>query len=199
MNTWLKIKDLFIAGWDTVRNTTAGAWNAIKDTFAGAWNQIKHLTSVGIESVRHFFTSGWHEIGQKMIQGIVDGIRGGWNWVVDSARGVAQAALDAAKSALGIASPSKAFEDIGRNISAGMSKGISETMQMPELSIKNMVRHSVQAVQPAGVAPTASSSGRLDIFLHGESSLPGDRVKLRELARALQQELVLSGGRVAVA
>lgn len=37
---------------------------------------------------------------------------------------------------------------------------------------------------------------RIDIYVHGESALPTDRAKLRELAIALQQEFTMNGARV---
>jgi tape measure domain-containing protein len=42
----------------------------------------------------------------------------------------------------------------------------------------------------------AAAAGRLDLYVHGESNLPNDRVKIRELAAMLQRELQLAGGRV---
>ena len=42
------------------------------------------------------------------------------------------------------------------------------------------------------ITPNGASS-RMDIYVHGESSLPNDRMKLRELARALQQEISFTG------
>ena len=42
------------------------------------------------------------------------------------------------------------------------------------------------------ITPNGAAS-RMDIYVHGESSLPNDRMKLRELARALQQEISFTG------
>lgn len=61
---------------------------------------------------------------------------------------------------------------------------------------------------PAEILPPALSAGapgqptgqsRIDIYVHGESALPTDRGKLRELAIALQRELAFTGARVVVA
>lgn len=64
-------------------------------------------------------------VGEDMMNGLVEGIKGGMNWVADAAMNAAEAALEAAEDILGISSPSKVAEDrIGKNFDAGVSQGI---------------------------------------------------------------------------
>ena len=63
----------------------------------------------------------------------------------------------------------------------------------PELVNLPAGSHVYTNAQSAGMA---GGGGRMDLYVHGESDLPADRGKIRELAAMLQRELQLNGGRV---
>lgn len=63
--------------------------------------------------------------GRAMIQGLIGGIQGMAGAAVNAARNVVGSAVNAAKSALGIRSPSKVFEEIGRFTIAGYVNAIT--------------------------------------------------------------------------
>lgn len=72
------------------------------------------------------FVTAAMDIGSAIIDGMTQGISKGLKSVVDAAKGVAQAALDAAKSALGIHSPSEVMADeVGEPITEGVAVGIA--------------------------------------------------------------------------
>ena len=72
-------------------------------------------------------------IGENIASGLANGIRNGIDWVTSAARDIAQRALNAAKSALGINSPSKVFErEVGKFIPPGIGKGITRAMPKME-------------------------------------------------------------------
>lgn len=137
-------------------------------------------------------------IAQDTMYGLVTGINSRMRWLQDVGGDLARAVLDPIKRALGIASPSKVFRELGENVTQGFALGIGDNLDLPTVQINKMVSHSVQTV-PANMAGNVTSNNRLDIYVHGDSNLPTDRAKLRELARALQSEFVMSGARVAVA
>lgn len=62
----------------------------------------------------------------------------------------------------------------------------------PELVNLPAGSHVYTNAQSTGMA---ARGGRLDLYVHGESSLPADRGKIRELALMMQRELQLNGGR----
>jgi tape measure domain-containing protein len=66
--------------------------------------------------------------GRNLAMAIIDGMTGGLGSgvgrIVSKAKEVASSALNAAKSVLGIASPSKEFEKIGRFVNDGFRKGL---------------------------------------------------------------------------
>ena len=68
------------------------------------------------------------DLGKNIIDGIWNGISAGWNWLKEKVGGLASGLFDAAKSALGIASPSKKFRYLGEMCVAGFDEGIADLM-----------------------------------------------------------------------
>lgn len=64
-----------------------------------------------------------------IIRGMVKGIGAGLGEIKNAAIGVAKSALNAAKDVLGIASPSKEFEKIGKFVNDGFRKGLDGNKQ----------------------------------------------------------------------
>lgn len=63
-------------------------------------------------------------LASAIVDGMVSGIAGGISAVTSKAKEIANSALSAAKSALGIASPSKEFEKVGKFVNDGFRKGL---------------------------------------------------------------------------
>lgn len=82
---------------------------------------IGGLVATGITSIRAMFNS----VGSNIVQGIIEGIRGGVGSLGAAVTGLGQSAVQSARAALGIASPSRVFADvIGAQIPAGIELGI---------------------------------------------------------------------------
>lgn len=93
------------------------------------------------------------DLGTQMINGLVNGITGGATAVVNAMKGVVSGAIDAAKHALGIASPSKVFADIGGNTAAGFSEGVDGGSGDAQGSLEALV------APPKGAAAGAGGRG----------------------------------------
>lgn len=78
--------------------------------------------------------SGFADIGKNIIDGIWNGISAGWDWLTGKISDLASGLLNAAKSALGIASPSKKFRYLGEMCVAGFDDGIDDLMDADSLS-----------------------------------------------------------------
>ena len=154
--------------WETIKTAAASIWETIKTAFGTFINGV--LTAMGttmdefkatwqanwdtaVEIVTTIFdrikttiatqVSSFVELGGDIIRGVISGITGAAGALGEAVRGAAQAALNAAKAALGIDSPSKVFrEQVGRNISAGIAAGIGDLA--PQISAQ------VQAVTAPG-------------------------------------------------
>lgn len=80
------------------------------------------------DAIKNWFDSiDWASLAQAIIDGLVNGIANGAAAVGSAIADLAQGAIDAAKDALGIQSPSKVFAEIGVNLGQGLIAGISST------------------------------------------------------------------------
>ena len=80
----------------------SGFANVASQTQAGM--QRAYSTIVG-------FVGQFASAGMDLMRGLVQGIMNGMSWVVNAARNVAKSAVNAAKSVLGIHSPSRVFKN----------------------------------------------------------------------------------------
>lgn len=69
----------------------------------------------------------WSDLGTQILTGLADGLVAGWNWLVQTVRNLVAQLFQAAKQALGIASPSKKFRYIGEMTGAGFEEGLDDT------------------------------------------------------------------------
>jgi len=90
-------------------------------------------------------------IGNNMIQGLINGIQASAGRVVQIMREIAASAIGAVKKFLGIRSPSRAFMGIGENMGLGLVEGIDSTI--------GTVQNSLQALTtpPVNVSPVQSA------------------------------------------
>lgn len=97
------------------------------------------------------FLAGFNlvDMGKAMIDGLVAGITNGGAAVLSAMKGVVTGAVAAAEKALGIASPSKVFAEIGMQTGAGMSVGVNQSAPGVKNSLESMVS-----------APTSPASGK---------------------------------------
>lgn len=77
-------------------------------------------------------------IGRQIVQGLANGIRNGASAVVNAISSTVSRAISAAKSALGIASPSKVFFSFGRFVSIGFANGVEAGVTFVRKSIKTV-------------------------------------------------------------
>lgn len=75
-----------------------------------------------------FTQTNWSDVGKNIMEGIRNGLKNMVASLKEAARNMARSILESAKSALGIASPSKEFAKLGKQIPAGLEKGIDNAM-----------------------------------------------------------------------
>ena len=115
---------------------------------AGFINGITNIPSAVKKAVDSFKSNfrdvDWGELGTNIIKGIVNGITGGIGKLVTAAKNVAKNALDAAKEALGIHSPSRDFElEVGKMIDLGLAAGIERNLKPVQTSMKVLSMETV--------------------------------------------------------
>lgn len=90
----------------------------------------------------------WAELGRNIIRGIINGIKAMASEVAGALKDVVNQGLQAAKEALGIASPSKVFRDeVGKWIPAGVAVGIQANTQDVTGAIEDMKAQAINASQ----------------------------------------------------
>ena len=127
--------------------------------------------------------SGFADVGSNIITGIWNGIQSGWSWLTDKVSSLAKGLLDAAKSALGIASPSKEFRKIGEFCVAGFNDGVDDLMDGNKLASNiNASLGTIQANVSGGQINGVGGGYTQVINVNREISTPD------ELARAVRLE-----------
>lgn len=158
-------------------NVSSGLSNIESATNTGM-NNLHAATSQGMVQVKAEITNNmlqagnevkrqnWSEVGTGVTQGIDKGIQGGWNWLQNTVSNLAQNLLNAAKSALGIHSPSTAFEEqVGENMGYGWEKGVENTKGSILKTVSNIAN---AIVDEAENGPTIHS--QLDATMDGTVS-----------------------------
>ena len=125
------------AGFKLIVELAAGLIKAIPKAVDGALKIIQKI-------IDKFRSTNWGDVGRAVVEGIANGIRNLGGVIADAARSVAQSALNAAKSFLGIASPSKVFRrEVGEQIPAGMAEGIEDGEDVVDESIEKLTGRTV--------------------------------------------------------
>jgi hypothetical protein len=120
---------------------------AIYDGFVSAWNAVgDFLGSFSLVS-----------IGTDIVRGLIDGIINMGPNVLSAITGIADGAIKAAKKALGIASPSKVFADIGGYTAEGFAVGVDDGAGMAQDAMASMV----EPPDPNAAFTAAATAGRV--------------------------------------
>lgn len=132
---WNFIVDVF----NTVLGFVRWAWNGIKsaiiDPIAAAvravWDRIVGIKNAVVDGVNQAWNwlkgkfNDFVNAGRDLINGLVNGISGAKDAVVNKVKDIARGALDAVKSFFGIKSPSRVMAKMGDFLMQGLGNGIS--------------------------------------------------------------------------
>lgn len=114
--------------------------NGIESIFSNLGKTASDLADQIWDTITH---TDWLRLGGDIIRGIASGVSNAVGSLIDAARNVANRALGAIKSALGINSPSKVFaREVGRWIPPGIGTGMEGAM--PKLTAD--MRRQMQGV-----------------------------------------------------
>lgn len=128
---WINLGGTIVKG---LANGVSGAISAVK-------NAVKSI-------IKAFTEGGWKDVGANIIKGIANGITGAVGKVADAAKTAAKSALNAAKSFLGIHSPSKRAEDeVGEQYDAGIARGVERNTDLMIDAAKDSADDMISAAQ----------------------------------------------------
>ena len=120
-------------------------------------------------------------IASQIIQGLANGIRNGASRVVAALKSVVTNAVNAAKAALGIASPSKVFKKIGQFVMEGFAIGVKSAAFMA-------IRSTEQSVESVSDTVLRLANTLNDRLVAKEEEL-AERLKATDLEDATKEAL----------
>ena len=129
-------------GFELVTQLIVGLVKALPDLVAGAWQLVTGIADT-------FTSFDWIEIGKNLVQGIINGIKSMASAIWDAAKGVALDAFNAAKDALGIASPAKKGIYIGEMLDEGFALGVENKMGLVDDAVNELADTSVSTLTVA--------------------------------------------------
>lgn len=102
------------------------------------------LKTLGTNAWNAFKGINWLSVGKAAVQGIISGVTGAASGLLSKMKSLASSALSAAKSALGIKSPSRKFRyEVGNMIPRGAAVGVEEDAHLLSESIEEMSEDSI--------------------------------------------------------
>lgn len=111
---------------------------------------IENIPTFFDQTVAAFSAIDWSSIGRNIISGIIAGVTAAAGALWDSLKNLASSALDAAKGALGISSPSKVFAaEVGHWLPAGVAVGIEGNLSPVNKAISRMTDTATAEFQRA--------------------------------------------------
>jgi TP901 family phage tail tape measure protein len=167
------------AVWSWIRGVASDAWSGIKsaivDPLTSAWHWVESIgSSIGTAIYNCFIGaynsvkdvgSWFYGVGSAIVQGIINGVSGAAGGLMSKLRGLASDALGAAKSFLGIGSPSKEFANqVGQWIPHGIAAGVAEHAPVAVRAVKGMSQALLAspgalAMRAPGTALTVGAGG----------------------------------------
>lgn len=140
----------------TITSTLINFVNRVIQGFVNVVNKVSQGMTNAVNKVKSF-VDDFVSAGADMIRGLMRGIGNMARDLAGKAASVAKGALNAAKRALGIHSPSREFMDVGMYSMLGFVKGIDNHSSKVIRNVSNVADKVVDAFQPTLNAPDISS------------------------------------------
>lgn len=159
---WFIIKYYFNKSWDSIKEAVSNWWTSIKEKVSLIWQTVSEWFGKTKDTILQKITEAWEKVqsidwakvGAGMISGMVQGVLSGAASLIDAVVGAAVSAYEAALAALGIASPSKLFMEVGELTMEGMAIGIRRAAG---LAAEAMGSAMSQVAMPAVALPSVAA------------------------------------------
>ena len=117
-----------------------------------------------VEFNKYFSTENGSYIAVNMVNGLANGLITGQSIIADASRELARAAYDSTTDELGIHSPSKAFEEIGRFSDMGLANGL--------LKYSSIVNDATTSIGDSALTTMKESMDKISALLNNEVNNP---------------------------
>ena len=155
-NTWNSIKSTASSAWESIKSTAVSKWQTLSSTLSQKWSSLRTTLS----------SLDWTSVGRNLVEGLMNGVGGAWNALVEKVRSLANSLIAQIKSWFGIASPSKVFAEIGEFLDAGLEQGIEYGTGDLLATAKTLANSVTNAMTPEFPSP--------DVWADDYSNILGD-------------------------
>lgn len=133
------LKATFRSSWNSIKRTAANLFRqivqAISSRFFKAVGAVKKVLH-GIDDAITGFVRTATRLGSDIVGGIIAGVTGAGAALYSTLKDLATNALDSAKQALGIRSPSRKFAEVGRFSMQGLLRGLESQYDTVQRSLR---------------------------------------------------------------
>jgi hypothetical protein len=190
-----------------IQGDWSGAWATLQSTSAQFVTDIITAVQGGMAILQSTITLAWEAIkkvaiglGGDLVGGIVKGVEAAAGSLLNAMKGIAEGAMNAAKAALGISSPSKrAAEELGLPMIQGWTGKLDAGKDDLAKSMSRLADAAIGGAAPA-VAGAAGATGgggggghQITINWYGSGDAAGARGDVRALAYELAKEIDRNG------
>jgi TP901 family phage tail tape measure protein len=125
---WAVVRAIFSAGGAALKAIASSIWSGVKAVFSGAVSGIVAIVRRIVSDIKSTFTKlpgQLATIGGQIIDGLKGGIEAAGHKVMDAVNAIVDKIPKFIRKKLGIASPSKVTQLIGKQVVQGLIKGLS--------------------------------------------------------------------------
>ena len=149
-NAKAKVSQFLDVGRETISNILKGIQQKVSEIATKIKDGISKAKQEASTKAEDF-----KSVGTNIIDGLKKGITDAASRVAQAAKTVVQGAIDAAKKALAIHSPSRVFMEIGDYTVQGFVKGLEDNAKTVDAPAQNLARRAI-----SGVSTTISNLAR---------------------------------------
>jgi TP901 family phage tail tape measure protein len=147
------VKTIMSTAWAVVVAAAQNDFGKIPAIISAGWAQIKTIMGAGVSAITAIagvMAAAATALGKNIVSGIISGVSSMGNALGDKLKSLAKSALDAAKGALGIHSPSSVMAaQVGVQIPAGIAQGITQATPKAQTAMIDMAGKLVGLVSNA--------------------------------------------------
>jgi phage-related protein len=206
-----EFKATWSSNWEMAKTIVSTIWANIVSAVTEKMAEVRSSIESKLNEVKSFISGfSLRDVGASLIEGLKGGVLSKAQSIADAAASVVRNAINAAKRALGISSPSKVGHEIMTNFVGTMADTARQMREVPAKAVNDMMMQSVRAAgvtpsghnyvlgrQVLGMPAMAGAGGAVNVVIHnhfGSDSVRSE-ADIETITRRQQEMLLLRGVR----